>query len=372
MSQVRTRSVRFSRRLCVVVAGLVLLSGCEVMPSLAGLGPPFDTADEAVAGSSPATEANEVEATPAIVPSPRPVAGNEARRWDSINGPIFDWTAELKGKPGASTSGTPDNVATTTGAAPAAAGASSRTTPPAAAVDTASPLAPDTTSSQSTSATPAEAPTSTPTAPAPATRPPAWQTVTGPIFDWTRKPAGTAEAPAPVEPLPAWQVREQRILELPGWRLNGRVAVSSPEESWSAVVRWEQVGENFHLRLSNALGQGMADLRGVPGEVLLRTADGKIYRAPNAETLLRDVAGLNLPVAGLRYWVLAVADPSVATADRSLDGDSLPVALQQAGWRIEYDRYRDTGDVALPDRLTFSGENLRGKLVVTQWDVRGS
>ena len=210
-----------------------------------------------------------------------------------------------------------------------------------------------------------------PVARAPA--PPAWLTTDGPVFDWKQE-AAAAAAPEQAEPAPpsAWQLREQQMRGLPVWQLNGRVAISSPQESWSAVVRWEQVGDAFHVRLSNALGQGLLDLRGIPGEVLLRTAEGQVYRAPDAETLLRDVAGMSLPVSGLRYWVLAVSDPAAARAEVSLDSESLPVALEQAGWRIEYDRYRAAGSVRLPDRLSFSGADLSGRLIVTQWDVRGS
>ena len=135
------------------------------------------------------------------------------------------------------------------------------------------------------------------------------------------------------------------------------------------MLRWEQVGDAFHVRLSTPLGQGLVDLRGVPGKVVMRTAEGETYRAPDAETLMREVAGMNLPVSGLRYWVLAVTDPAIAAGKVDLDSDSLPQALEQSGWRIEYDRYRDTGGVRLPDRLTFEGQDLDGRLIDTQWEL---
>ncbi len=349
MFSTERRNLRVAQpRVCVVLLGAWMLAGCESVPSL----PEIDLLPPTLFGTDDgAGEDTSGEQRPA------PTVAREGRSdWFSVSGPIFDWRAE--GIVGPRTTAT-DGEAPTGPAVPAP-----PATPAPAGAPTSTPVV--------ITLTPAArlgeiAPTEDRTPPAPA-----WQRATGPIFDWTAE-ARTAAQPAPEpEPPSAWQLRERQLRGLPGWRLNGRVAISSPEESWSAVLRWDQQGDAFHVRLSNPLGQGLLDLRGVPGEVLLRTAEGQVYRAPNAETLLRDVAGMSLPVSGLRYWLLAATDPDAAKADVRLDGDSLPLSVEQAGWLIEYDRYRDADGLRLPDRLTFKGADLGGRLIVTQWDLLGS
>lgn len=317
----------------------VLLGGCDTASKAPEADPLPPTLSQPQPEPTPPVGPVSLRAAtaPAAAGTPQAGARDEPDSWRSSDGPIFDWPAESA----AATAGTSPAKAVAT--APGASGPAP--TPPAQASASTAPRTGE---------------------------PPAEESGFDAILSWLSGDESDAQAESQSPPLSAWQLREQQMRGLPGWKLNGRVAISSPQESWSAVLRWVQVGDAFHVRLSTPLGQGLVDLRGVPGEVRMRTAEGDVYTAPDAETLLRDVAGMNLPVSGLRYWVLAVSDPTSVADEVDLDSDSLPVSLEQSGWRIEYDRYRNTGDLRLPDRLTFQGKDIDGRLIITQWDLSES
>ena len=188
------------------VCAATLLSGCG--GASIDLLPPPDSAP--VEGETAAE--SRLPAAPAV-----PRASDIA--WQEASGPIFDWRAEI---------------------APAAVGDHGRQglTPPAAA-ETGSG-----TSAAAAAGAMALEPAGQGPLPGVGSPPPAvaaelpWQGVAGPIFDWgTRSPATAGETASAGE-LQPWQRREQRLHRLPGWRLSGRVAITAPEESWSAVVRW--------------------------------------------------------------------------------------------------------------------------------------
>lgn len=341
------------------LAGLllpVLLTGCGTGADLMGIpAPPSVEPEPATATDSPRGAA---EAEPA--------PGESADiTWSESTGPIFDWRTPLEREP----ADAPGGGSAAADATEPGLGALLDAEQPAPVRDlrVAAPAEPPGVESPPQ---PAEASAGAPQGPGSDSALPPWSRLAGPVFDWrTTEPEPALELDQTPQTLSGWQRREQEVLDLPGWRLTGRVAINSPDESWSAVVRWQQAGDAFQVRLSNPLGQGLMNLRGQPGDVYLQTAEGDIYHAPDAETLLRDVAGMRMPVSGLRYWVLAVSDPQRAGAEVQVDSAELPTALDQAGWHIEYERYRRTTGVSLPDRLSFEGESLRGRLVITQWEV---
>ena len=371
-------------RLAAAALACLALAGCATdrlfpeLPAPPGSETPAEPAAPA-AGEKAAAAPERAASAPAMADAP---AARDTLPWQRTDGPVFDWRPVLARRGSDEEESPPPDSADGDDIA-AAAERVEITVPPAAdapaleddaaTAGAAGPAEPSAPASGPAETAAAEAPPATAPDEQPAgagTLPP-WLTTSGPVFDWRADAApAPAETAAPAEAtLAPWQARERRLRDLAGWRLTGRVAIRSPEESWSAVVRWQQAGEEFQVRLSNPLGQGLMNLRGSPGEVYLQTAEGQIYRAPDAETLLRDAAGMSLPVSGLRYWVLAVQDPARAAADVQVDGDDLPATLDQAGWHIEYDRYRDTDDVSLPDRLRFEGETVSGRLVITQWEV---
>ena len=96
---------------------------------------------------------------------------------------------------------------------------------------------------------------------------------------------------------------------------------------------------------------------------------------PDGESLDRDAAraelserlGFEPPLASLRYWVQGVPDPATP-AQETLDSARQRLsALEQDGWRIDYDGYVAVGGEWLPARLRLERADVRVKLLVDDW-----
>ncbi len=144
----------------------------------------------------------------------------------------------------------------------------------------------------------------------------------------------------------------------PGFTLNARVVVKGRDVAFASGLRWVASEREDELWLNTPLGQTLAYLKRDSGGATATTADQTQYRAGSLESLMRSALGWELPVAGLRYWVLGRATPSPAPTDAARDARGRLTVLAQDGWRVsfEYD-----GDALQPLRVqgTRAGAEFR-------------
>lgn len=184
--------------------------------------------------------------------------------------------------------------------------------------------------------------------------------------------AGCATAPG-VKPDLArsealWATRESSLAHLDAWTLRGRIGVVADEQAWSASVLWEQAPSSYQIDIVGPVGQGRATVVGGPAGVSL-AAEGRTDSARSPEALIRKHLGWDVPVSGLRYWLLGLPQPG-PVQDRSLDGRGRLVSLDQAGWHIEFKRYRPSAaGVELPGKLSLETRRLRVRVAVQSWRV---
>lgn len=169
------------------------------------------------------------------------------------------------------------------------------------------------------------------------------------------------------DPQRVWVEREKRLAAIEQWTVVGKLGVQSAQDSWSAGLTWRQGRDNYRLRLSGPLGQGLMELRGSPGLVEMHTSDDGVYRAPTAEELMQAHAGWRVPLSGLRYWILGRPDPQAPIVYLELDPGGRLAELRQLGWHIRYERYGEFDGIALPTKLTLENSRMRAKLVLRSW-----
>ncbi|MFN3543536.1 MAG: lipoprotein insertase outer membrane protein LolB [Thiobacillus sp.] len=149
------------------------------------------------------------------------------------------------------------------------------------------------------------------------------------------------------------------------WTLQGRLGVQSGEESLSGQLHWQHRADRDELLMVSPLGQGVARIVRDADGVVLEVPNQAPRRAPDAETLTRDVLGYTLPVAGLAWWVQARPDPAWPFEAR-YDAAGRLSQLRQSGWVIDYLQYTDD---ARPRRLTVAREGLQIRLVADRWQA---
>jgi outer membrane lipoprotein LolB len=178
----------------------------------------------------------------------------------------------------------------------------------------------------------------------------------------TRPPAPT---PAPKA---AWLQHRASLSSLDHWQVRGRVAIRRGNDGWSAEFDWRQRADSYRIRLWGPFGQGGLEVHGDGKGVWLQRRDAAPVYAHNVDRLLQQETGWQLPVQGLREWLLGLpvsGQPSVMRWD---EGGRL-YTLNQDGWQIDYRRYRDVGERELPDRLQLQRDSVRVKVVVDKWQI---
>lgn len=188
---------------------------------------------------------------------------------------------------------------------------------------------------------------------------------------------GACAAPSPVpeagDPQRAYAARVDQLSGWRDWSLTGRLGVTLGDDGGSGRLDWRQAGDESELRFRGALGQGAWRLRAEPGFARLERGDGGVREAPGVEALVLEETGWRLPVIPLGWWIRGMAWPGDdGTPLLALNEDGTPRTLEQAGWRVAFDRYeRGPGDRLLPTRLDARRGDVRVKLAVSRWGAPG-
>jgi outer membrane lipoprotein LolB len=182
-------------------------------------------------------------------------------------------------------------------------------------------------------------------------------------------PVTEAPAPTAIDPQIAWAQHQLQLNSLEAWTLDGRISLRHGEEAWHASLRWQQIDSVYHLNMFGPFGQGAVQLDGSPQSVILQH-DGETMQSNDAEALLRQQLGLQVPVNGLRYWAVGLAAPG-SDYTEELDPAGRLAVLQQNGWRVRYRSYVAVKGFMLPGKIFLDRDGLDVRLVVDQWQVVG-
>jgi outer membrane lipoprotein LolB len=157
--------------------------------------------------------------------------------------------------------------------------------------------------------------------------------------------------------------------QLERWQARGRIGVSGPEGGGSGSFEWQQRADAASVQIRGPVGIGSVrlDVRGDASNPQLRLQSG------NGATLESDAAwaelearlGATLPAGNLRYWLLGLAAPGPHEWHPATEAGE--VALEQQGWRIDYQRYSDDTGAKLPVRLRATSGDARVRIVIDRW-----
>ena len=176
----------------------------------------------------------------------------------------------------------------------------------------------------------------------------------------TTHPAGLLES---------WRERQSVLTALEDWSLNGRVAVRAGEEGWNARLFWRQAAERYTIDIAAPFNVKTVRIEGDGERVQLRLPENEVVSASDPEALLYRETGVQIPVRGLRFWLVGVPIPLEAEERFQLDEAGRLQWLEQAGWRIDYLDYSRTGSIELPKKLVLSNTQTTVRLFIDRWEV---
>jgi outer membrane lipoprotein LolB len=159
--------------------------------------------------------------------------------------------------------------------------------------------------------------------------------------------------------------RESDLAARSTWGLEGRIAVSNSRDAGSGRIEWRQSGAAFDIALTAPITHQGWRLTGEPGRATLDGLPGGPRTGADADTLLHEATGWDIPVRSLPRWVRGLrADPAHAVVQFGADGKL--ARLAESGWTIDYTWPADAAAV-LPSRIEARRDDARVRLVIDRW-----
>jgi len=154
------------------------------------------------------------------------------------------------------------------------------------------------------------------------------------------------------------------------WKLSGKVSILANNDGWSGTLSWHQKNaHSYDIRIIAPLGQGTLRLLGDSSGVTLTTSDREAtVKARDVEALLRRELGWELPVLGMRYWILGLASPA-PFSNLILDTKGRPIMFEQAGWRIQFLRFTKVKELVLPNKIVLQNDKFKIKIIIKTWKL---
>ena len=169
--------------------------------------------------------------------------------------------------------------------------------------------------------------------------------------------------------LNAQLAREQTLAHADHWVLQGRLGVSDGKDGGSGSFSWTQNGDKYEFVLRAPITGKSFRLSGDPAGALLEGLDRGPLRGPDAEALMREALGWEVPLHDLRAWVLGLRADS-GPAELSFGADRLPSLLQQDGWAVDYREWDATRKPPLPTKVYAERPPYKVKLSIESWQFQ--
>jgi len=166
------------------------------------------------------------------------------------------------------------------------------------------------------------------------------------------------------------QAARAAVLEAhPQWALQGRVALSNGRDGGSGRIEWHQDGGRFDVSLSAPITRQSWRLSGDQRSARLEGLDGGAREGTDAEALLHEATGWEIPVAALASWVTGTEAPRLPGATLQFGNDGRLGRIEQDGWTIDYAGWQPQAGFAveMPQRLTATRGEARVRLVIDHW-----
>lgn len=171
-----------------------------------------------------------------------------------------------------------------------------------------------------------------------------------------------------------WQSHQLVLQQIQAYQLTGKLGYIAPDQRQSFNFQWQKSPQQLSLRLSNFLGQTVLNLRVDEQGAQVDTYDDQIYRDQDAQSLIRNLTGLDIPIEQLEDWILGL--PTQATHYELNEQNTLANLTKLAStaeWQVEYQRYQaidwQNQVIPLPDKLKLQQNKTSIQLVISQWTL---
>ena len=169
-----------------------------------------------------------------------------------------------------------------------------------------------------------------------------------------------------------WRRHVTTLTTVTHWELRGRLAVQTDSRGGQATMNWRRDDRRQLIQLNGPLGRGMLRVIQDDHGARLEDSNRQVIEAADAEQLVAQYTGWQLPIASLDWWLRGLPVPDVA-ATHELDDQGRLRVLHQQDWTVQVETYTRFQDYDLPSRLTLSRAavaqqpSIEVRFVIDRW-----
>lgn len=167
----------------------------------------------------------------------------------------------------------------------------------------------------------------------------------------------------------AWADRSLTLAAIQAWSMEGRVALRTDDDGWTASLTWSQWRDFMEFHLRGSFGIGSTRVRGTTDRIVIENSRGETWTSTDPSADLARETGWEVPLASLRWWMIGLPAPDSRPAEEVVDGQGRLVYLRQDGWEIEYSAYREENGLMLPEKVRVESDEARLRIHVRSWVV---
>ncbi len=180
------------------------------------------------------------------------------------------------------------------------------------------------------------------------------------------------QPPAPTEPtiVSDWNTHQAELKAIEQYQVSGKLGYIDPEQRQSLNFTWSKSPEKSELSLYSFLGSKVFTLTLTPRYARIETADGDVFSHLDAEYLIKNLTGFELPIGHFENWMIGLPgenDPFTLDgfnrlqSTQTLSGDAL--------WQVEYTSYSTTEQYPLPKNFKLSHQQTKLIVSISNWQI---
>ena len=156
------------------------------------------------------------------------------------------------------------------------------------------------------------------------------------------------------------------------WSFEGRVAINNAGKGGNGKIEWRQDGQGYVVSLIAPITRQswrlIGDTHSEAGR--LEGLEGGPREGEDAETLLLQATGWDIPVNALAQWVRGLPAEGFPLQKWSYSAQGQLQRVEQAGWSIEYPLWfpAEGPQPSLPRRIEAQRDKASVRLIVDHWD----
>lgn len=160
------------------------------------------------------------------------------------------------------------------------------------------------------------------------------------------------------------------IEQAKNWELQGKIAFKSEQEKFTTNLYWFHHLKGNELKLTTMIGTNVLTLSETLNKVTLEV-DGKTYQDTDAQALLANVSGLDIPINKLPLWITGQkhADDQVLNYNAQGQIKRLESPSDNAPWQVEFISWQPQSGVSVPRQIKVTRQDVQIKIQVNQWQA---